>query len=808
MTKLKTVSRANPCPVCGGDHKCARGEDGLLVCGREGGDVAGFIRLKPAEKDPQFTLYRKEDDPALLRNQRPHCSRTKASAHANGKPQEQPIDWAARAETFARALSPERRYELAGSLGVPECVLGRLAVGWNEEQECWTFAERDGTGQIIGINRRYRDGRKQAMAGGQRGLTVPEGWRAMDSPIFCPEGPSDVLALTAMHLAAVGRPSNRAGVEYLAELLRDVPASRPIIVLAEMDPKPDGKWPGRDGAEATASRLAEELGAGVSWALPPGGAKDARAWLQAQQPDLTCADLLGNLGERFAAAIMPMVVVASVKISQSPEPPTGPHEVNETHDDPHRLARGYRSRHRGPEGEEGLYFWREEYLRWNEGAYHSVHAKEVKAGLTQSIKGTFDRINCEQMRKWRENRGTAGDKPKPPPEVQPVTTHLVGNAAQALAGLSLLPSTVEPPAWLGGEGPFPADEVLACRNGLLHLPSLADGRGLLLPPSAKFFARNALGYDYRPDAPEPKEWLSFLRQVWPDDHQAIDALQEWCGYCLTTDTRQQKILMLVGPRRGGKGTIARVLTRIIGSENVCAPTLGSLGTNFGLQPLLGKTLAIVSDARLSGRTDVAVVTERLLSISGEDGQTVDRKHMSAVTHRLPVRFMILTNELPRLSDASGALVGRLLVLRLTESWYGREDTRLTDRLLAELPGILLWAIEGWRRLRERGRFMQPKSAGDMIHDLEDLSSPISAFVRDECWVGPEHRVSVSALFEVWRLWCERVGRKEAGTLHTFGRDLRAALPSLAIRQHRVKDEKVRRVYFGIGLRAEEASPGE
>src|SRR5262249_16707043 len=159
------------------------------------------------------------------------------------------------------------------------------------------------------------------------------------------------------------------------------------------------------------------------------------------------------------------------------------------------------------------------------------------------------------------------------------------------------------------------------------------------------------------------------------------ALQDWFGYCLTPDTSQQKILMLVGPKRSGKGTIARILTQLIGPANVCAPTLGSLGTNFGLAPLLNKTVAILRDTRLRGRTDRAVGVERMVSVRGEDAQTVDRKHLSHVTTPLPVRFIILTNELPKLNDSSGALVGRLIVLRLTRDWFGSEDTQLTKRLL-------------------------------------------------------------------------------------------------------------------------------
>jgi hypothetical protein len=108
----------------------------------------------------------------------------------------------------------------------------------------------------------------------------------------------------------------------------------------------------------------------------------------------------------------------------------------------------------------------------------------------------------------------------------------------------------------------------------------------------------------------------------------------------------------------------------------------------------------------AGRADQAVVVAWLLSISGEDSITVDRKHFAPWTGTLPTRFLVLTNELPRLCDASGALAGRFIVLCRNRSWYGRNDLSLTDRLRAELPGILNWSIEGWRRLRAPGHFVR------------------------------------------------------------------------------------------------------
>ena len=97
-------------------------------------------------------------------------------------------------------------------------------------------------------------------------------------------------------------------------------------------------------------------------------------------------------------------------------------------------------------------------------------------------------------------------------------------------------------------------------------PRSSRGAPCSVPPSPRFFNAFALDYDFDPAAPAPVEWLAFLGQVWGDDPESIDCLQEWFGYLLTPDTRQQKILMMVGPKRSGRGTIARVLKALVGRE--------------------------------------------------------------------------------------------------------------------------------------------------------------------------------------------------------------------------------------------------
>jgi hypothetical protein len=286
-TRLKEVTLKHPCGVCGKDHKCSRGADGVLMCGGKSGPVPGFVDLGPAPRDPQFNLYRRDDDPELYakRNQR-NSLKPAANGHAVRKvaPADPPIDWTAKAKEYAANLTPELRHELALLLGVPDAAVNDMClVGYSPTDAAWTFPEVDGQGNVVGITRRYRDGRKMALPGSRRGLTITAGWVGKGGVVFCPEGASDVLALAALGLPAVGRPGARAGVEHLAEYLREVPPAWKITIIAENDQKEGGAWPGREGAVATAAEVQQRLpDRHVYWAMPPGGAKDVRAWAAAQ----------------------------------------------------------------------------------------------------------------------------------------------------------------------------------------------------------------------------------------------------------------------------------------------------------------------------------------------------------------------------------------------------------------------------------------------------------------------------------------------------------------------------------------------
>ena len=478
------------------------------------------------------------------------------------------------------------------------------------------------------------------------------------------------------------------------------------------------------------------------------------------------------------------------------QPPNAPHEAA---DDPHRLARVVlAARYSHPDGQT-LRFWQGQAHHWD-GAYQPVADKELNAGIAAVAKADLDRINVWEVEEW-EKRGHADELGKAikKPAVRKVSNTLIGNVATAISGYTLIRGKVGQPSWLVEPDPFPAAEVLPTPNALIHLPGFVAGNpGAIIPPTPLFFCPYAVDYDFDAQAPQPENWFQFLCQVFLDDPKAIAALREWFGYQLTPDTSHQKIAMLIGPKRSGKGTIARVMTAMIGRANVANPTLASLGMNFGLAPLIGKPTAIITDARLSGRSDIAQIVERLLSISGEDGQTIDRKHQASWTGRLPTRFTVISNELPRLTETSGALAGRMVVFPLTQSFYGREDRALESKLMPELPGILLWAIEGWKRLRDRGHFVQPESGKPLVEELEELASPVGTFVKERCEVGADRAIKVNELYQAWCEWCKENGREHHGDKASFGRNLRAVVPSLKTKVEREEDSYVRS-FVGIDL---------
>jgi putative DNA primase/helicase len=367
-----------------------------------------------------------------------------------------------------------------------------------------------------------------------------------------------------------------------------------------------------------------------------------------------------------------------------------------------------------------------------------------------------------------------------------------------LKSVANLPATAKMPCWLGGGGNPSPENVIAFENGLLDLGAfLETGEPRLLRHTPRWFSENCLPHAYDPAAGCPR-WLEFLGQVFPGDDECERTLAQWFGYRLTPDTRQHKFALFIGPPRSGKSTTLRVLTHLLGAHNVATPTLTSLGTRFGLAPLVGKMAVVVPDGHLGRQSDAAAILERLKSVVGGDPQNVDRKNAPELTSApLLTRFTIAVNELPRLHDSSAALRSRMLVLPFGVSFEGREDFDLGDRLAEEIPGITNWALRGMLDLRRTGRLLQPKAGRDVLDSFARLSSPDLAFLQDCCEFSPGYVVGCDALRAAWVKWCDRNGHEPGGD-EKFGANLRAAAPRIE-RPRRREGGRQHYVYLGVRL---------
>ncbi|OBA71676.1 hypothetical protein A5633_23000 [Mycolicibacterium elephantis] len=345
---------------------------------------------------------------------------------------------------------------------------------------------------------------------------------------------------------------------------------------------------------------------------------------------------------------------------------------------------------------------------------------------------------------------------------------------------------VTAPSWLNER----SDRVIACENGLLRV---SDRR--ILPHTPEYFNTFALPFGHDPNADEPGRWLQFLDEILPGDRVAQETLQEWFGYVLSGRTDLQKMLMLIGPTRSGKGTIDKLLAALVGVDNHIGLAASDMRNDFGLQPLLGKTLAVFSDERVS--IDGKRFVETLLRITGEDKVTVNRKNRDSWIGQLGTRLMFMSNEPPMLPDASGAIVGRMIALHLPNSFLNKEDHGLIGKLYAELPGILNWSLDGLDRLTERERFRQPRSGEQVIGLLQESASSVEQFVTDRCVLGPEHHVRTAGLYAHWKSWCSENGY-DPGSSATFGRKLFALGRGIENRKHGPKGQQ-KRHYFGIGF---------
>lgn len=333
---------------------------------------------------------------------------------------------------------------------------------------------------------------------------------------------------------------------------------------------------------------------------------------------------------------------------------------------------------------------------------------------------------------------------------------------------------IDPP----DEAPDPKDAVLF-DNGILDVVT-----GKLSPLDGRFFATATPAFGFDPKA-SCSLWSAALT-MWldPDFHPT---LQEFFGYAMTTDNSLEHFLVLLGASRGGKSTLCRVLTELLGAHHCASLTINDLGGQFGLQSTLDKRLIFVPDASDTKTNERGTALTRLKSITGNDEVSVNRKHLPIINTCLPGRFVLVANRHPKFLDDSGALAARELVIVFERTIPLEErDKNFSAKLKEELPGIANWALVGLRRLRARGHFTIGKKGRDAVRVLAEGQSPALRFANDYLVVtrDPGDFVSDADLYTFYGDWADAEGLhgRERRNRSDFAGDLEAALVAKGVRR--------------------------
>ena len=540
-----------------------------------------------------------------------------------------------------------------------------------------------------------------------------------DYPVIVVEGMTDTAAAHDLGFVGVGRPSNLACMKDVADLVR----GRPVIVVGENDDinPATGERAGHVGMIA-AFQMIQRVSKDTTMVLPPDHFKDLRKWVAGAGLDRD--QFLAYAAEHGRQKAEVNLVLAD------PKPKTAAVAFL---DDKHRMAGRYLVKH-----------WRDMWYAYGDGKYAAVSPAE----LEQPIYG------------WADNKKVQRVAANGETIMQDIICDngFLNNLTRAMRSVTLI-TEERAPCWVNGAtGPDPQD-LIVFDNGLLHVPAYLEGKPeseYMLDPTPDLFTTTAMPFAFDPTAKCPR-WRKFLLTTIGYEMANLDLLQEWFGYCLTSDTSLQKLLYMRGPSGAGKGVVCNVLASLCGGDQdqVASTSFTDLTGTFGAQPLVDKTLAIIPDARNTKNSDAMRGLELLLSIAAGDPIQIRRMYKTSLARlKLDCRIMIASNEFIDVPDNQGALARRLLLLEFNKTFVGQEDWNLEQKLLKEIPGIAVWALEGLRRLRKNGDFTRSASGIEAMKEWRLATSPMAGFLEECVEADESGELCRNEVYDAWTKWCQ------------------------------------------------------
>jgi putative DNA primase/helicase len=344
--------------------------------------------------------------------------------------------------------------------------------------------------------------------------------------------------------------------------------------------------------------------------------------------------------------------------------------------------------------------------------------------------------------------------------------------ATSEADLVVFPTELDADPWL-----------LNCENGTLDLRS-----GQLRPHDHNDLITKLCPVAYDPTAEAPT-WEKFLTRVMDADADLTAFLQRAVGYSLTGDISEHCLFIPHGAGRNGKSVFLGTIRALLGDHAQQLPRETLMARHRGgeipndIARLAGARLATAIETRQGQRLDEEMVKQ----LTGGDPVTARFLHGEFFEFHPVAKLWLATNHKPKITGTDEGIWSRVRLVPFDVTIPpGERDRHLADKLKAELPGILNWAIEGCLDWQQRG-IDPPALVVDVNEDYRREEDTLAEFIEQCCVTGPSEHAYPKDLHDAYVAFTgERVSQQELGKLlHTRGYDSGKL--------------KHKRVWFGIGL---------